>query len=82
LWNFSFSANFVLEMSRDAIPGKEVMNMLESGENPKYKIEAWISVLSRLHPCLGLNLEGGKHPACQKVLEALIKDIEDVKNSL
>jgi len=61
--------------------GSEVMQM-QDGENPKYRIEAWISILSRLHPCLGLNLEGEKHPECSKVLEALIIDIREVMKSL
>lgn len=55
---------------------------MANSENPKYRIEAWMSVLCTLHSCLGLNREGESHPLCKEVLEALIQEIEEVKNSL
>jgi hypothetical protein len=61
---------------------EELQDALRSrGQNPKYRIEAWISILSMLHSCLGLNREGKSHPQCKEVLQALIKDIEEVMNS-
>jgi len=56
--------------------------MAENRENPKYRIEVWMSILCQLHSCLGLNREGDHHPQCKEILEALLKDIEEVKNSL
>lgn len=49
---------------------------------PKHQIEAWVSMLTTLHVCLGLNREGKHHPMCQQVLLALVKDIEEMMQSL
>jgi hypothetical protein len=56
--------------------------MAKSDQNPKYRIEAWFSVLTFLHSCLGLNREGDSHPQCKKVLHNLIQDIEELMKSL
>jgi len=60
---------------------EEVMQM-QDRKNPKYEIEIWISILSRLHSCLGLNREGDKHPLCKEFLTGLMKDMEEVRKSL
>jgi len=55
---------------------------MQDRKNPKYEIEIWISILSRLHSCLGLNREGDKHPLCKEFLTGLMKDMEEVRKSL
>jgi hypothetical protein len=52
------------------------------GQNPKYRIEVWFSLLTMLHSCLGLNREGETHPVCKDVLQILVIDIEEVIKSL
>jgi hypothetical protein len=42
----------------------------------KYTIEAWISILSQLHSCLGLQREEKTHPICNKVLYLLALTME------
>ena len=49
---------------------------------PKHQIEVWVSMLTTLHVCLGLNREGEHHPMCQQVLQALVNDIEEMMQSL
>jgi hypothetical protein len=51
-------------------------------QEPKHKIEVWASMLSYLHMCLGLNREGKHHPMCQQVLQTLVKDVEELMQSL
>jgi hypothetical protein len=42
----------------------------------KYSIEAWISILSQLHCCIGLQREKETHPICNRVLYLLTQEME------
>ncbi len=56
--------------------------MQQSSENPKYRIEAWFSIMTMLHSCLGLDRENGNHVQCKEILQNLVRDIEELIASL